>query len=56
MNGRITNGDHQQSGIGLSNFSNSEPKLYEHYHDANCAKTKAYYNGSRHTIKGLPDI
>lgn len=43
--------------IQLSNFSNSEPKLCEHYHDINCAKTKAYFNNSsRHSIKGLPDI
>lgn len=46
----------QTTAIQLSNFSNSEPKLCEHYHDINCAKTKAYFNNSRHSIKGLPDI
>lgn len=50
LNGRI------EQSVSLSNISNSEPKLCEHYqHDVNCAKSKAYFNG-RHTIKGLPDI
>lgn len=48
MNGR-------ESGSHLSNFSNSEPRLCEHFHDINCAKSKAFFN-SRHSIKGLPDI
>ena len=44
-------------GTNLSNFSNSEPRLCEHYHhDINCAKNKSFLNDSRHSIKGLPDI
>lgn len=55
--GELNNGDMGAiESVSLSNFSNSEPKLCEHYHDINCAKNKAFYNGSRHSIKGLPDI
>lgn len=40
----------------LSNFSNSEPHLCDHYlHDINCAKNKLCFD-DRHSIKGLPDI
>lgn len=49
-----------EQNVNLSNFSNSEPRLQcvEEHHDVNCAKNIAafYNNGSRHTIKGLPDI
>lgn len=40
----------------LANFSNSEPRLCDHYlHDINCAKNKLYLNDT-HPINGLPDI
>lgn len=40
----------------LSNFSNSEPHLCDHFlHDINCAKNKLCFD-DRHSIKGLQDI
>ncbi|KAJ6647512.1 hypothetical protein Bhyg_02735 [Pseudolycoriella hygida] len=46
MNG-LTSPDESNRGNALSNFSNSEPRLCEHYHDINCAKTKAFLNGQQ---------
>lgn len=54
--GGAGSGDNFEQNVHLSNFSNSEPRLCEQFHDANCAKNKAFFNGSRHAIKGLPDI
>lgn len=54
MNG-ITSPDGSSRGNVLSNFSNSEPRLCEHYHDINCAKTKAFLNGQQ-GVKGLQEI